>query len=263
MKKLLMVCAVISATVGMSACSTLNLKAQQGAVKIEVSKVDIVNAYQNNLNDLYQVMNEGLMDSAKQSFEALKSEFLDGELINCEKDLACEVIAYEKHFTQLHQFIYKNDLSNVEPVYIEAASSSSDYHVFEMTGFYGFVGQDHQRLALFIDVLEIDRNEKNSPSDLIKIESIDAILYRQNLGKAAEFKAMGQRPFGKMIRLGKPVRLESLFYSINVTDIEFTDFTFGLSFNLGNHEYEINTFKTKLKDIREYKAAAPIQKSLY
>ena len=109
MKKLLVACLVLGATVGLNACSTQGLKTQTGTVKIEVAKSDLVQVDEQNLADLYQVMDEGLLDSAKPAYETMKSEFLDGQLVDCQSDAQCQSVAYEAHFDQLHQYIYKND----------------------------------------------------------------------------------------------------------------------------------------------------------
>ncbi|MCJ8312010.1 MAG: hypothetical protein HRU38_07465 [Saccharospirillaceae bacterium] len=243
MKKILTALTVLC----LSSCNAIDYKNQMGSVEIQVEKAEVLAVYQANLTDFYQVMHEGLSELSLSGFVALKDTFADETLLVCAEDEACKVDAYEQHFRQLHSYIYENDLANVEGIYIE--SNSSDQHLIVVYGFYAFVGVDHQRLAVFIDEMSVSRNIDNNPYGIERVQSIDAILYRHNLGKSAEFEAIGVHPIGKIIRIKKPLELKSLYYSVDISDIEFTDYAIGVSVHLVGHEYEIST-ATKVDDIR-------------
>ena len=145
MKKILSALTVVC----VSACSTVNYKDQAGIVDIQVEQASVLMQYNANLNDFYQLMIEGLATDALVDFEAMQTKFADQTLVACAQDDTCKVSAYEAHFAQLHQYIYKHDLSNVEDIFVE--SHPGDQHLINVTGFYGFVGENHERLALFID----------------------------------------------------------------------------------------------------------------
>ena len=82
------------------------------------------------------------------------------------------------------------------------------------------------------------------------MQSIDAILYAKNFSEPAKFIAVGEHPINALVRLNKPMNLESLFYSLDISAIDFTKFSFGISVHLVGHEYEIST-SLKLVDVRE------------
>ena len=77
MKKLLSALTVVC----VSACSTVNFKDQMGSVEIQVEKAEVLAVYQANLTDFYQVMNEGLAQTALPGFLELQTEFNDVSLV--------------------------------------------------------------------------------------------------------------------------------------------------------------------------------------